>query len=161
DRARPRTRQPDVGGVDAEPIHQVQKADLVFGGRVGDRRVLKPVTERLVVELHGYRRPVEAFGRVPVVDQVLLVHDASRGPFTWTAKIAPGTFSLTPRAPERSRRMVPPGTPPPAGGRPAPARRPPGAARAPGAERTSPARCGPGTPPPDRAGSRGNRPAAG
>ena len=47
---RPGARQPDVGGLDPEPIDQVQDAQLLVDDRAADRRRLQPVAQRLVIE---------------------------------------------------------------------------------------------------------------
>jgi hypothetical protein len=75
-RTGPRAGEADVGGVDAQAIHEVQKPDLVLDGRIHHRRILETVAQRLVVQLHpAHAGPVEGRARqVPIVDQLLLVH---------------------------------------------------------------------------------------
>ena len=60
--------QADVGGVDAEPIDEVQDLDLLLDRRRPHRRRLQPVAQRLVVEHHA-RRLGRRADLVPVVDQ--------------------------------------------------------------------------------------------
>ncbi len=55
DDVRSGARQADVGGVDAERLHQVQDADLLVDRRALDRRRLQAVAQRLVVDLHAPR----------------------------------------------------------------------------------------------------------
>ncbi len=72
-RRRPRSRagQPDVRGVDPEPVHEMEDLDLLLDGGIGDRGRLEPVAERLVVELDGLGGLDEVARLVvPVVDQV-------------------------------------------------------------------------------------------
>ncbi len=69
------TRQTEVGGVDAEFVHQLEQLELLLDGRVADRRGLQTVAERLVVELQGAGGPERA-SLVPVVNQF---RDASHG----------------------------------------------------------------------------------
>src|SRR5215212_9346210 len=45
-----RAGEADVGGVDAEFVHQVEQLDLALDGRLADRGRLQPVAQRLVVE---------------------------------------------------------------------------------------------------------------
>ena len=77
DGSRPGPGKPDVRRVDAELVHEMEQPDLGFDGRVYDRGILKSVPQRLVIEFDvGYRTPIErgGVGRVPVVNEVLLVH---------------------------------------------------------------------------------------
>jgi hypothetical protein len=75
DDVRSRAGQTDVGGVDAEPVHQVEDADLVRDRRAPDRRRLESVTEGLVVEADPERRLLPALaGLVPIVDEIAFVH---------------------------------------------------------------------------------------
>jgi hypothetical protein len=100
-RARP--REPDVGGVDAERVDQVEDPHLVFdrGGADGGR--LQPVAQRLVVELDAERRPLPALaGVVPVVDEVGGFHWEGR--FRGVDGVWPqgvGPISKSPRRPSR------------------------------------------------------------
>src|SRR5205823_688444 len=74
----------DVGRVDADVVHEVQRADFLVQRRIGHRRRLQAVAQRLVVELDllpaGTRRLL-ARG-VPVVDETLevLLHAATITP---------------------------------------------------------------------------------
>src|SRR6266480_7379624 len=45
-----RTGQTNIGGVDAECLHQVQQLDLFLDGRLADGGRLQAVAQRLVVE---------------------------------------------------------------------------------------------------------------
>ena len=53
---RTRAGQPDVGGVDAQRVDQVEDANLLVDARRPDRRRLQPVAQRLVVEHDDRRR---------------------------------------------------------------------------------------------------------
>jgi hypothetical protein len=57
----------NVGGIDAEPIDQVEDFDLLIDGRRPHRRRLQAVAQRLVVEHHA-RRLGRRADLVPVVD---------------------------------------------------------------------------------------------
>ena len=78
--------QADVGRLHAQGVHQLQDVELLFDGRVGDRRRLQAIAQRLVEEVEGLPR---LGGRlafvVPVEDEfvALGVHRApvkSSGP---------------------------------------------------------------------------------
>src|SRR5207247_678632 len=72
---RPRARQAQVGGRDAEVCHEVQQAPLDLEGGVPYRGRLQAVAEGLVVQVHSGPRPVKGTRRpVPVIDQLTLVH---------------------------------------------------------------------------------------
>src|SRR6185295_16532551 len=76
---RPGAREPDVGSVDPELVHQVEDGELVLDRRTANRRRLEPVAQRLVVELDPERRLLPALaGVVPVVDEVAFFHGARR-----------------------------------------------------------------------------------
>ncbi len=85
--ARSGTGQADVGGLDAQAVHQVEDLDLDLDRRIEDRRALQAVAQRLVIEHHRVS-DLEAFGAGcgPVVDQLLFarvghpVPPACRGP---------------------------------------------------------------------------------
>ena len=64
-------RQADVGDVDADLRHEVDELELRLDVRIGDRRVLQAVAQRLVEERHAARdeAPLPA-DFVPVVDEV-------------------------------------------------------------------------------------------
>ncbi len=68
---RPRSRQADVCGIDAEGLDQVEDLEFLLDGRALDRGGLQAVAERLVVQLDlppgRGDRPSDS---VPVVDQV-------------------------------------------------------------------------------------------
>jgi len=68
-----RARQPDVRGVDAEVVHQVQDLELVFDGRIANGWVLDAITERLVEELDLAEGGVATADLVPVVDELVVV----------------------------------------------------------------------------------------
>ena len=55
DHVGPGAGQPDVGGVDAERLHQVQDPELLVDRGALDRRRLEAVAQRLVVELDSCR----------------------------------------------------------------------------------------------------------
>ena len=57
---RPRSRQPHVGGLDAEPVHQVKDFEFQLDRWVGHRRALKAIAQSLVVEGDGPSRASEA-----------------------------------------------------------------------------------------------------
>jgi hypothetical protein len=68
---RPRAGQTDVGVIDADVVHVMKDADLVVERRITDRRRLKSVAQRLVVEFDLARRLRRLLaGDVPVVDEV-------------------------------------------------------------------------------------------
>jgi hypothetical protein len=63
--------QTDVGGMDAESIHQVEDLDLGVDRRVDDRWRLQAIAQSFVVELDRLGRPNQvARLAVPVVDQL-------------------------------------------------------------------------------------------
>src|SRR5438093_880592 len=69
---RRRAGQADVGAIDTELIHEVEKALLDLEGWVSDRWPLQAIAERLVVELDGpIVRAACAAIAIPVVDQLV------------------------------------------------------------------------------------------
>ena len=74
---RPGARQPDVGGVDADTVEQVQDAELLIDGRCAHRGRLQSVAKRLVEEqdLAGPRARRIA---IPVEDQSIMSTCSSR-----------------------------------------------------------------------------------
>ena len=66
--------QPEVGRDDSKIRHQVKQLALVLGRRVNRRRRLQTVTQRLVVQVHLDRRPVDVAQAVPVVNQIRFIH---------------------------------------------------------------------------------------
>ena len=71
-------RKPDIRGVNAEFVHHVDELDLRANRRIDDRRRLKSVPQRLVVQLDvsAPRQGVELL-HVPVMNQAALVHSDS------------------------------------------------------------------------------------
>ena len=66
------TVQADVGGVDAEILHQVQQADLLIDGRGLHGGRLQAVAQRLVVQHDAARGHLA--GVIPVVDERVAEH---------------------------------------------------------------------------------------
>ena len=79
---RARAGEPDVGGLDAQRLHQVQDAFLGLDRGIHDRRRLQPVAQRLVVEHQaaGRAEAGRAIGLIPVVDQFLVASRVRRVP---------------------------------------------------------------------------------
>ena len=78
--ARPGSGKPDVGRVHSESVHQVEDPLLGLDGRIGDRRGLQSVAQRLVVEhdLRGWFLSRGGVARVPVVNQLVMHEEAPR-----------------------------------------------------------------------------------
>jgi hypothetical protein len=76
----------DIGGIDLEPLHQVEDVELVLDRGASDRGRLETVAEGFVIELDAKRRSFPALaGLVPVVDQILFVHGRGLG-IEWTGR---------------------------------------------------------------------------
>ena len=73
-RARTGAGQANIDGVDAQLGHQMQNSQLVFDLRIGHRRRLDAVAQRLVVELRLRAVARRLIVSVPVMDQRLMGH---------------------------------------------------------------------------------------
>ena len=79
ERARARTGKANVNGIDAERLHKMQDFDFVFDAGVGNRRILKAVAKRFVIEHDARaRRNLRRRRGVPIVDPIEFLHEAAR-----------------------------------------------------------------------------------